>query len=285
MTTTAAADEQARIMAAPMGGRVRVFARDGRRFVVRAHRVNAQGRADVLATAACTRCGGAGFADKWAATGWNCFDCGGRGTRAVRIPAYTAERTAKLDATAAKNAAKREARAAVIAAERAAAVIARADKLAADPLHARMEAHRDASPFLASLLDQWAARDLSDGQLVAAVAACDRMDQRAADKAARDAANAASDFVGTVGERIDVSGTVEFVKTLRHAGRYESGSQLVKLRTAAGLLVWFRTLSWGSDVEAFTTGQAVTGTATVKDHDTYMDVRQTVLKNARLKAA
>ena len=48
----------------------------------------------------CPRCGGAGFADKWIATGRVCFACGGSGkrTRAKVVKEYTPEYWAKLEA-------------------------------------------------------------------------------------------------------------------------------------------------------------------------------------------
>lgn len=48
----------------------------------------------------CPRCGGAGFADKWIATGRVCYECGGTGKRATpkTVKEYTDEYAAKLDA-------------------------------------------------------------------------------------------------------------------------------------------------------------------------------------------
>lgn len=47
----------------------------------------------------CPRCGGAGFADKWIATGRVCFACGGTGKRTVAkvVKEYTPEYWAKLE--------------------------------------------------------------------------------------------------------------------------------------------------------------------------------------------
>lgn len=48
----------------------------------------------------CPRCGGAGFADKWIATGRTCWECGGTGKRhtAKVVKEYTPEHWAKLEA-------------------------------------------------------------------------------------------------------------------------------------------------------------------------------------------
>lgn len=60
----------------------------------------------------CSRCGGAGGADKWALTGWTCFECGGSGLRnkPVIFKEYTPEHQAKLDAQRAKRQALRQAK-------------------------------------------------------------------------------------------------------------------------------------------------------------------------------
>lgn len=60
----------------------------------------------------CSRCGGAGGADKWAFTGWTCFECGGDGLRKKPLifKEYTPEHQAKLDAQRAKRQAQRQAK-------------------------------------------------------------------------------------------------------------------------------------------------------------------------------
>lgn len=58
----------------------------------------------------CGRCGGAGGADKWAHTGWTCFQCGGSGKSGTeKVKLYTADKLAKLDASSVKRHAKKEA--------------------------------------------------------------------------------------------------------------------------------------------------------------------------------
>lgn len=60
----------------------------------------------------CARCGGAGGADKWAFTGFTCYECGGSGLRSkpVIYKEYTPEHQAKLDAQRAKRQAERQAK-------------------------------------------------------------------------------------------------------------------------------------------------------------------------------
>ena len=46
----------------------------------------------------CDRCGGAGGADQWKYTGWNCYKCGGSGKVWGKYKIYTPEYEAKLEA-------------------------------------------------------------------------------------------------------------------------------------------------------------------------------------------
>lgn len=65
----------------------------------------------------CSRCGGAGGSDRWAHTGWTCYECGGaRFTGPVTEKLYTVDQLAKLNATRDKRNAKKAAQAAVRAA-------------------------------------------------------------------------------------------------------------------------------------------------------------------------
>ena len=71
----------------------------------------------------CRRCGGRGGADAWAYTGWTCYECGGSGQS--RTPSvykeYTPEYRAKLDAQAEKRRQKKMAQAQAEKAEKQAA--------------------------------------------------------------------------------------------------------------------------------------------------------------------
>ncbi len=71
---------------------------------------NARGIAKVEVRRACLRCGGGGGSDKWAYTGWTCFDCGGKGEGLPGVQnAYTPAAFEKLNARRQKLAAKRAA--------------------------------------------------------------------------------------------------------------------------------------------------------------------------------
>ena len=59
----------------------------------------------------CSRCGGAGGSEAWKYTGWTCYECGGTGitSKPQIIKEYTPEYAAKLDARRQKRAEKRQA--------------------------------------------------------------------------------------------------------------------------------------------------------------------------------
>jgi hypothetical protein len=61
-----------------------------------------------LETVTCPRCGGAGRRPEWALTGWECFECNGRGLVEREVPRYTPEYQAKLEARRQKYAEQRE---------------------------------------------------------------------------------------------------------------------------------------------------------------------------------
>ena len=71
----------------------------------------------------CPRCGGRGGSDSWIYTGWTCYECGGRGEteKPREIKEYTAEFRAILDARAAKRREKKMAQAQAEKAEKQAA--------------------------------------------------------------------------------------------------------------------------------------------------------------------
>lgn len=258
-----------------------LFTRDGRQLPAVA--VDAKGRPCATLKRMCTRCGGAGRSDKWVHTGLTCYDCQGTGHRGDYLaPLYSAEQLERLNAAQAKaqqtRAAKRAAADQARAEAYACAAQARAAQLATDPLFARLKAHA-ADEFIGRMLAALSVRDLTDGQRAAAEEAVERADARAA----RAVADAHSRHFGQVGQRTALEGVVEFAKVLRWPTHYEGGRQLLKLRTAEGLAVWFRSFGSNSAADDFAQGDEVTGSAEVRAHDYYNGAAQTVLTKARLR--
>lgn len=115
------------------------------------------------------------------------------------------------------------------------------------------------------------------GFAASAVTAWERDRARAVEADARAAAGAASTFVGRPGERIEVDGTVTFVRFFD--GDWGTRA-LVKIDADGDALTW-----WCSNAaNAPGIGDTVTGKATVKAHETYQGVKQTVITRATLEA-
>lgn len=74
-----------------------LFFRDGRPFEG-AHRLTIAGKPVTTITRKCGRCGGAGGADQWKATGWTCFQCGGSGRDADAFNARHGITAAQVEA-------------------------------------------------------------------------------------------------------------------------------------------------------------------------------------------
>lgn len=247
---------------------------------------DAKGKPGVMIHFPCSRCGGEGQSQQWAATGYTCYDCGGngkhkRGPEFVRL--YTADELAKMNATrdkarakkAAANLAKREA---LIAAEDAARV-ERREALKSDPLFQLLTTYAERNEFVADMLGKLRVRDLSEKQIDAAKAACERI-------AATDKAAATSQHVGVVGERVKLDVVVRFARCIHQAatgygswinGRPDADRWLIKLEDAAGnVVVWFT-------ANGYKEGAQLTGSATVAKHDAYNGIAQTTVKNFRVK--
>lgn len=234
-------------------------------------------------TQKCSRCGGHGGADKWKHTGWKCYRCGGSGTdpNLLVMPLYTAAELAKLNATAAKKAANRAAKAEAAAETKRiadeAARTERAAMLAADPFFQLLTTYAPRNEFVADLLGKLRVRDLTEAQVNAARNACERI-------AKQDAERAGSQYVGEPGARIAVNAEVVLSKLIYQAdasgwrgGIPDANRYLLKMKDESGnVLVWFTANGWKE-------GKRLTGTATVKEHNTRDGVAQTIIKNFREK--
>lgn len=145
----------------------------------------------------CSRCGGAGGADKWKHTGWTCYQCGGSGKGAIAaVRLYTAEELAKLNERAEKMAAKRQAKRDAAAAEESARI--EREKVAVMAEHAvelEMIEALPESEFTVSLKSQIeSAKRLSERQI-------EVLHDRHIKHMAEIARRAGSQHVGKVGER------------------------------------------------------------------------------------
>jgi hypothetical protein len=116
------------------------------------------------------------------------------------------------------------------------------------------------------------------GLAASAVSGYAKSQERELERAARAENAADSTHVGTVGERLDITGTVSFVRFIE--GDYGTRA-MVKILSEGNLLVW-----WCSNAsKAPAQGATVTGKATVKAHEDYQGEIQTVITRAKLEVA
>lgn len=244
----------------------------------------AGGKPVTISPKRCTRCGGAGRSDKWAYTGYTCFDCNGAGTKGTQTDRlYTAAELAKLNARQAKTLATRQAKADAEQKARQAEADARREQFQATyadilpwlSAHARDENGDYLDTFLGSLLRQADHKaEWSPAQADAARQAMQRETERA-----RIAAQ--SRHVGTVGQRLAGKIVVERVASFERAAFGYRGIEVVYIVTMrdddGNALVVKSPNAYG-----FTKGETYTIRGTVKDHDSYRGECQTVLNRVTI---
>ncbi len=216
----------------------------------------------------CSRCGGQGGSQAWAYTGWTCYRCGGGNSMAFETytpRVYTAERLAVLVAAADKKEAKR------VALQKAKDTARHLEFIQWARDHKKVIGgiiEAKGNPFLDSLRLQLAANTiLSDKQVSAAVKTLERAEKRAVE-------GAASEFVGEVKQRIEFE--AEVIGVYGTEGFY-GHTDIVKFRDMDGnLFTWFA--SGYQDLEH---GDRMSIKGTIKGHDTYRDVKQTVLTRCK----
>ena len=261
-----------------------LFFRHGSAFTGTAQ-FTAKGQAFIVRPHKCGRCGGLGGGEQWRHTGWTCFQCGGKGdigTDTVKL--FTAEKLAKLNATAAKRAAKKTAQAAAMQAVVAAEAEARrAEFLSAHgALLERAAVFAERNPFVADVLAKAHTKaELTENQETALIAAIARIE-------ASDAKKAASGFIGEVGKRLELTVTAERVTSIE---TQFGVMRIATMRDAAGNAIvskgrfvpptahWTEERGWEISAEPFTIK------ATVKDHTSFRDERQTIVQRVAEVAA
>lgn len=251
-----------------------LFFRDGTPFTGKPFKGEKGGPFTVLPTK-CNRCGGAGGSDKWAHTGWTCFDCGGNGRGPNRTyKLYDADKLAKLNAAADKRAAKKAAAAEAARITFEAEVAARKEAFLAahGALVARAEPFKARSMFIADVINRAIANcTITDKQAAVVAAAIDKIE-------AEDAAKAASGFVGTIGKRLkNVPVTVVRIASYDRARLYGYGAfetvWIVTMRDEAGNAIVSKTPRFRPDV-----GEKLVISATVKEHSEFNGEKQTIVQ-------
>ena len=123
------------------------------------------------------------------------------------------------------------------------------------------------------------------GMVAAMPAAYDRATGRTLAREARETEQAASEYLGTVGGRLTVTGTVRKIVELEAYSYYGPAPRMVILATETGCLVkWTTTAAIRTELRE---GQTLTIEGPVKAHDDHGYGRQTVIggKGGRVKAS
>ncbi len=228
--------------------------------------VGAQGVSGYMTRAEnCPRCGGQGGSEAWKFTGWTCYQCRGKCKMPRTYRVYTSEKLAKL-VTAAEKKAANSAAAAEREAERTRHIFIAWAKPYGKLIGGILMAKRNS--FLSDLsLKLKGHRILTDKQMKAAADSIARTTKRLAD-------DAASQFVGEVKERIEFEAIVVGVYD---SEGYYGHTDIVKFRDLSGnLFTWFASGYTGLKRE-----DRMSIKGTVKKHDVYRDIKQTILTRCK----
>ncbi|MFI5260833.1 MAG: hypothetical protein ACHQU0_03500 [Candidatus Paceibacteria bacterium] len=245
--------------------------RDGREFTGKPS-FTEKGKPFVLRQERCGRCGGAGGSDKWAHTGWTCYECGGTGKGSiVEDKLYTQPQIDKMNAAQTKRDAKK-------AAEREAAEAAR-------------KANRDArrESFVAANAELFAkAKTLGEqfidemiAQCIERVSLSERQIELINNKLTEAVRRSVISYVGEVGERRDFVCTLvtfrafdsQFGRTYLHIMRDENSNTIKYM--GSNILGG---VTWDEDnYPVVDSTEILKFKATVKSHEEYNGEKQTVV--------
>lgn len=257
--------------------------RDGSAYEGEAPKILADDRACFTRPKKCTRCGGAGGADKWKPTGWTCFQCNGAcyiGTETVKL--YTADKLAKLDATRDKRREKarierERVRNERIADEQAAfgtwletdlgknaALMIDAVKAWGDDWQAG--ARPDLPDFVISITDRFdRRRELTENQV-------DALAGYVIKRREKERMVAEIDYAGEIGDTVEVEGEVDLVfSTQSKFGTF----RIYKITGENAVLIYKGSACLYSGSRAVVRGK-------VKELDSYKGLRQTVIGRPRI---
>lgn len=249
--------------------------RDGQQFTGQIFK-NASGHLVARQRRKCTRCGGAGRSEKWRATGYTCYDCGGSGTHprnpVLEIKLYTQDKLDKLNATQAKATATRETKRQAAAKQKQAEADSRRDAFneAHAELIAKATKYAPRSDFIADVLRTATAKaaftEKQAAALKTAIARFEAEDHRLENQS----------FRGKVGERLrglEVTVTQSLMFGEKYSGFGPS---------------WLTVMRAGNDTFTVKSGAfrprigaVLVIDATVKTHETYKGTKKTVLTRVK----
>jgi hypothetical protein len=252
----------------------KLYYRDGREFTGKQEQ-NDKGKPVTYRQTKCSRCGGAGGAEKWRHTGWTCFQCGGSGLGPVVTDRlYTAEQLQKLNATRdkreAKKAAAQAAKTAALEAAHAALEAARASNRAEFK-----QAHKELFDAVWSLNDDFLITMV--GQCIERTSISDKQIELINAKLAAAKTKASSQHLGTVGERRDFTCKIERILNWSRQQYPHFSKYCHIMRDENGNCVkYIGSSNLGAENET------VTFKATVTEHTDYNGEKQTVVARPKL---
>lgn len=203
----------------------------------------------------CERCGGMGGHDKWAYTGWTCYECGGTGLVHDKWKVYTQEYEEKLNA-------RREARRQKYLEEHAEEI-------------ARKEAERKAKEEEKKLNEERKAKEESEKARLEA--------ERKAN----------STYYGNVGDKVELTVKYDHSAWWEQPSYAGYGTETIYLHCFRdendNLIVWKTTKAIGKYTDDEMTnweypekGEKVIIKGTIKEHKEYAEEKQTVLTRCKV---
>lgn len=256
----------------------------------------------------CQRCGGKGGGDQWAFTGWTCYECGGSG-RSMKpqvIKEYTAEYRAKLDAQSAKRAEKRRQARVEEFKNNLHKLIEDKGFNAEGKLYAAVgdtysikDQLREAGAKWKPSLNSWIFTEAPAEFATVELTAEECLDfyedegyvswktinftELIQSKLPKEE-KPVSEYVGSVGERIELEVILEKVRSWSvpsYSGYGTTTKVLYVFRDTAGNILVWTTTGYGTDLQE---GDKAILRGTVAEHKEYADEKQTSLKRCTVKA-
>lgn len=249
-----------------------LFSREGTEYTGRVSQ-DEKGKPFFSRERKCGRCGGAGRSDKWAYTGYTCFDCNGSGRGAIEtVKLYTREQLDRINAAQDKRNAKKLAAHEQARVEAQAEADARRDAFEAEhgALLARAEQYAERSEFLRDVCEKARARsELTENQANALRSTIEKIE-------ASDRARASSEWVGAEKERITATVTVERIHSFERpcfgAPWQQEVVHIVTMRDEHGNALVTKGRFHAEK------GEILKIKGTVKEHSEFRNEKQTVLQ-------
>lgn len=248
-----------------------LFTRDGEAYTVQPQQ-DEKGRPYFVRQNPCSRCGGAGGAEKWRHTGFTCWQCGGsRLGKTEKVRLYTQGQLDKMNAVRDRRRVKVEAQRAEAAAVREQERAAKREQFVAqhgEYFAGIITACGETSPAAAIIATAKNLAALTEAQRTA-------LDSMAAEAQRK----AATSFIGEIGERREFTATVKRIMDWSRKNTWPIIHRYCHILAdeSGNAIKYVGSAYIGRE------GESVTFKATVEDHETYNGERQTIVARPKLK--